>query len=183
MPLVRSVSTTWRLQYRPSRESTIRLDPGAFQRVWDDAPGPFSIDHVPSTASVQRLPRSPHALPFFSQYDCADSSGVDVLPQDVSRISGYGRASVRVLSPFARHGGTCRTALGRVSCARSYCGPGTRAYWYPLVQQAIVRSLEVVPKGMFGHFQWPYQDGTLREWRYPEWVMIADEVDFRTAGD
>ena len=59
----------------------------------------------------------------------------------------------------------------------------TRAYWYPLVQQAMVRSLEVAPKDMVRHFQWPRQDGALNDWRYPKWAMIAYEVDFRTSGE
>ena len=61
--------------------------------------------------------------------------------------------------------------------------PDTKAYWHPLVQQAMVRSLEVASKGMFGFFQWPYQDGTLRGWRYPKWAMVAYEGDFQTAGE
>ena len=74
---------------RPSRESIFRLHPGAFGNVWE-ALSPFSIDLMASTASAQSIPGSSHTLPFFSQYDCPESSGVDVLAQGVSRLPRTG---------------------------------------------------------------------------------------------
>ena len=38
-------------------------------------------------------------------------------------ITGYGRASVRVLLPFAGHGWTRRTTLGGLPSSRRYCSP------------------------------------------------------------
>ena len=69
---------------RPFRKSIIRLHPRAFRSVWE-ALGPFSIGLMASTTSAQRIPESSPTLPFFSQYDCPESSGVAVLAQDVSR--------------------------------------------------------------------------------------------------
>ena len=122
-------------------------------------------------------------MPFFSQYDCPEFSGVDVLAQDVSRLPGTGEQAFGYCFPspvmvghVVQHLADCHPHAGIVV-------PDTRAYLYPLLQEAMVRSLEVAPKDMFGYSQWPYQDGTLREWRYPKWAMIAYEVDFRTSGE
>ena len=147
-------------------ESIARLHPGAFRSV-RKALGPFSIDLMASTASAQRIPRSSRTLPFFSQYDCAESLGVDVLAQDVSRLPGTGGQAFGYYFPSPN---TVRHVVQHLAECHAHAVivvPDTRACWYPLVQQAIVRSLQVAPKIMFGFFQWPYQDGTLREWRYP----------------
>ena len=69
---------------RLSRESIIRLHPCAFRGVWK-ALDPFSNNLMACTASAQRIPMSSHALPFFSQYGCAESSGVDVLARRMFR--------------------------------------------------------------------------------------------------
>ena len=142
---------------RPSRESIIRLHPGAFQNVWE-ALGPFSINLMASTASAQRIPGSSHTLPFFSQYDCP---GSDVLAQDVCRLPRTGeKAFGYYFSPPAMVGHVVQH-LAECHAHAVVVVPDTRAYWYPLVQQAMVCSLDVALKGMFGFFQWPYPDGTL----------------------
>ena len=56
--------------------------------------------------------------------------------------------------------------------------PGSRSYWFPRVQQAAVRSLLISPPNAGGYFQWPCSDGSLKEWKYPRWSMVAYEVDF-----
>ena len=58
--------------------------------------------------------------------------------------------------------------------------PGVKAYWFPLVQLATVRSIEVAPVAAAGCFQWPSPDGGLKNWRYLRWGMFAYEVDFRS---
>ena len=58
--------------------------------------------------------------------------------------------------------------------------PDVRAYWFPVLRQASVRSVVVSPMGARGSFHWPSQDGSLREWRYPRWSMVAHELDFRS---
>ena len=161
---------------RPSREPIIRLHPGVFRNVWE-ALGPLSIDLMASTVSAQRIPGSSHTLPFFSQYDCPGSSGVDVLAQDVSRLPHTGGQAFGYCFPPPVMAGHVVQHLAECHAHAVVVVPDTRAYWYPLVPQATVRSLEVAPKGMFGFFQWPYQDGTLREWRYSKWAMVAYEVD------
>ena len=65
------------------------MHPDAFQTGWNEL-GPFNLDLMASTASAQRVPPSPHTLPFSSQYNGAGSSGVDVLAEDVARVPGIG---------------------------------------------------------------------------------------------
>lgn len=108
---------------RPSRDTIIRLQPDAFQRMYEEL-GPLSIDLMASTASVQCILWSARALPFFSQHDYAGSSGVDMLGQNVSRIPGTGEQEFEyrtVLS--AEYGRVHRAVLGGVSGVRSYYGP------------------------------------------------------------
>lgn len=141
--------------------------------------GPFTIDLMACAVSAQRVPRSAHTLPFFSHYDCAGSSGVDVLTQDVSRVPGTGESAFGFCFPppvMAEH---IVQHLSECEARAVIVVPDTRAYWFPLVQGAMVRSLEVAPKAVAESFQCPGSDGTLHEWRYPKWAMRAYEVDFR----
>lgn len=55
---------------------------------------------------------------------------------------------------------------------------GIKAYWFPRVQLAAARSVEVAAINVVGAFRWPSLDGTFKSGRYPKWVMTAYEVDF-----
>ena len=57
--------------------------------------------------------------------------------------------------------------------------PNTKSDWFPQAKQATVRSRVEARRDQKGVFQWPSQDGTLKQWRYPRWPMVAYEVDFR----
>ena len=57
--------------------------------------------------------------------------------------------------------------------------PDTNAYWFPQTQHATVRSRVVAKRDQKGVIQWPSPDGTLKDWGYPRWPMVAYGVDFR----
>ena len=166
---------------RPSRESIVRLQPDAFRLVWDDL-GPFKIDLMASTESAKHIPRSTSTSPFFSQYDCARSSGVDVLAQDFSRVPIPGEQAFGCCFPPPVMAGHIVEHLAECQAHDVIIVPDTRAYWFPLVQQATVQSLEVAPRAASGYFKRPSQDGVPRELQYPKWAMRAYEVDVRTCG-
>lgn len=107
-------------------------------------------------------------FPFFSPYDCAGSSGLNVLAQDVSRIPGSGEPAFGFCFPPRFMAGHIVQHLSGCEARAVIIVPDTRAYWFPLVQGAMVRSLEVTPKAAAGSFQSPVSDGTLQEWRYPK---------------
>ena len=163
---------------RPSRESIIRLTPDAFRVLWDTL-GPFNIDLMASTASAQRPPGDTETLPFFSLYDCEGSSGVDVLSQDVSRVPGTGEPAFGYGFPPPVMAGHIVQHLAECHARAVILVPDTNAYWFPLAQQATVRSRIVAQRDQKGVFQWPSKEGSLKEWRYPRWPMVAWEVDFR----
>ena len=135
--------------------------------MWDEL-GPFNIDLMASAESAQRIPRSTGTLPFFSQYDCVRSSGVDGLAQDDSRVPIAGEQAFGYCFPPPLVVGHIMQHLAECQAHAAIIVPDTRAYGFPLVQQATVRSLEVAPRVASGYFQWRSQDGVLREWRYPK---------------
>lgn len=164
---------------RPSRESIIRLKPDAFRRVWDEL-GPFNVDLMASDASVQRVPADGRALQFFSRYDCEGSSGVDVFAQDVSVMPGTGEPALGYCFPPPVMTGHVVQHLAECRAHAVIIVPDTNAYWFPRVQQATVRSFVVAQANENGFFHWPSSEGSLKEWRYPRWAMVAREVDFRS---
>lgn len=166
---------------RPSREAIIRTAPAAFKAVWDEI-GPFSVDLMACTASVLRSSVNGEALPFFSQYACAVSAGTDVLAHDVSVVPGSRVPAVGFCFPPPIMAGHIVQHLAECKAHAVVLLPDVKAYWFPLMQLATVRSIEVAPVAAEGCFQSPSADGGLRNWQYPRWGMIAYEVDFRTMG-
>lgn len=162
---------------RPSRESVIRLKPLAFQQLWA-ALGPFNFDLMASSESAQRDPGSNDRLPFFSQHDCEGSSGVNVLAQDVSRVPGTGVKMFGYCFPPPVMVGIIVQHLAEWQAHAVIVVPDTRAFWFPTVQQASVRSIVVAPSASRGSFQWPSHRGGLQDWQYPKWAMRAYEVNF-----
>ena len=164
---------------RPSRESIVRLKPAAFRTLWD-VMGPFEVDLMASDVSVQRHPSTGIALPFFSRYDCEGTAGIDFFAQIVAlhptsreTALSYCFPPPVLVGPVVQHLAECHAhAVVLVT--------DVRAYWFPVLRQASVRSVMVSPMGARGFFHWPSQDGSLREWRYPRWSMVAHELDFRS---
>ena len=72
---------------RPSRDAIIHIAPAAFKVLWTEI-GPFNVNLIACTASVLRSPLGGEALSFFSQYDCAASSGADMFAQDILIVPG-----------------------------------------------------------------------------------------------
>ena len=139
---------------RPSRQWTVRLQPDAFRRGWDKL-GPFNLDLMASTESARRIPRSTGILPLFSQYDCPGSCGVDALAQDVSKVPVTGEQAFGYCFPPPVMAGHIAQRLTECEAHAVIIVPDTRAYWFPLVQQATIRSFEVVPVAAPGYCQWP----------------------------
>ena len=163
---------------RPSRETTVRIAPAAFETVWDEM-GPFNADLMACTASVVQPPLSGEALPFFSQHDCAGSAGTNVLAQDVAIVPGTTVPAFGFCFPPPIMVGHIVQHLVECKAHAVVLLPDIRAYWFPLVQLATVRSIEVGLVATAWYFQWPSPGGALMGLRYPRWGMVAYEVEFR----
>ena len=116
-------------------------------------------------------------LPFFSQYRCPGSAGVDVLAQNVAVLPNSTTVAFNFCFPPPLMAGHVIQHLAECRAHAVLVVPDTKPYWFPLVQQASVRSVEVAPWNAPGVFQWPSSRG-VREWRYPRWAIIAYELDF-----
>lgn len=166
---------------RPSRDTIIRMARDAFLALFSEL-GPFNIDLMPCTASAQRSPQGP-LLPFFSQYSCAGTAGgVDVLAQDVSVLPGTRKEAFGFCFPPPVMVGPVLQHFRECQAHAVLLAPDAKAYWFPLLRSATVRSVEVATIGAPGVFQCPSKDGGLKPWRYPRWSMSAYEVDFRPNG-
>ncbi len=130
--------------------------------------GPLNVDLMAGAASAQKTPHGA-SLPFFSQNSCAGSAVVDMLAQDVAVLPGARDAAFGFGFP--------PTMVGPVLQHLRECGahavvlvPGTKKHWFPLLQLATVRSIQVAAVGESGVFHCPGNDGVLRSWRYPQWA-------------
>ena len=128
---------------------------------------PFKVDRMACTASVLQSPFTGGALPFFSPYDCAGSAGTNVFAQDVSFVPDtYSPAFEFCLPPPITAGHTFQHMAESKAHAVALL-PDVKAYWFPLLQLATFRSVEVAPAEADGRFQWRSAEGGLRNWQYP----------------
>ena len=162
---------------RPSPDSVIRLRREAFLSV-DQQLGPFNIDLMACSASAQRS-RQGARLPFFSHFSCAGSAGVDVLAHDVSILPGTTEQAMGFCFPPPVMVGHVLQHLRECEAHAVILAPATKAFWFPLLQWATIRSLCVATIDQPGVFCFPGNDGSMRPWRYPLSAMWAYEVDFR----
>lgn len=164
---------------RPSRETLVQLGATAFSQLWAEF-GPFNIDLMAFSASVQRSPDTGVALPFFSRYHCEGTSGVDVLARNLAVLPGTAVPAYGFCPPPPVIFGHIVQRLAECRAHAVILVPGVKAYWFPRVQFAATRSVEVVAAANAGGvFRLPSSDGTLKPWRYPRWAMMAYEVGFR----
>lgn len=163
---------------RPSREAIIQLSPAAFRKLWEEF-GPFDIDLMACDASAQRSPVSGAPLPFFSRYHCEGTAGVDVLAQNLAVLPGTAVPAFGFCFPPPVMAGHIVQRLQECRAHAVILVPGVKAYWFPRVQLASVRSVVVAAANTGGVFRWPSTDGTFKPWKYPRWSMVAYEVDFR----
>lgn len=163
---------------RPSGDSIIQLLPAAFRQLWV-AMGPFDIDLMACTASAQLSPHTGARLTFVSLYNCPESAGVDVFAQDVANMPGKAEPAFGYCFPPPIMAGHMVQHLAECQAHAVIVVPDIKRYWFLLVQQALVRSVQVAPRNGVGVFEWPSSAGMLQAWRYPRWAMIAYEVDFR----
>lgn len=163
---------------RPSRETLVQLSTPAFNQLWADL-GPFNVDLMACTASAQRSPVTGVTLPFFSRYHCEGTSGVDVLAKNLAVLPGTAVPAFGFCFPPPVMVGHVVQRLAECHAHAVILVPSTKAYWFPRVQLAATRSVTVAAINASGVFRLPSADGTLRNWRYPRWAMIAYEVDFR----
>lgn len=103
---------------------------------------------------------------------------MDVFAQNVSLLPGSGERAFGYCFPPPVMAGHVVQHLAECRAHAVIVVPGTKAYWFPRVQQATVRSRLVASANAWGYFQFPGLDGSLKAWRYPRWSMIAYEVDF-----
>ena len=140
------------------------MKPIAFQELWEVL-GPFSLDLMASSESTQRVPGRYNILPFFSQYDCEGSSGTDEFAHDVSRLPGmdeqmfvYCFPPPVMVSVIVQHSAEWQSHAVIVV-------PDTRESWFPVAQQASIRSIVEAPTTARGLFQWPSHREGLKDWR------------------
>ena len=88
-------------------------------------------------------------------------------------IAGQGRANVRLLpSPPPVMVGVIVQHLAEWQAHAVIVVPDTRAFWFPAVQEASIRSIVVAPSASKGRFQWPSHREGLKNCQYPTWRCV-----------
>lgn len=168
---------------RPSRDTITRLAPAEFRSLWETL-GPFNIDLIACNASVQASPATGAPLLFFARYHCAGTARTDMLAQDVAVLPGTGGEAFGFCFPPPLMVGHVVQHLRECHVHAVVLVPDIQAYWFPVLHQATTLSDAVgrgcPPRGGRHFSLRPCPKiGSLRDWRYPSWVMRALEVDFR----
>ena len=107
--------------------------------------GPFNVDPMACTAYVVRCPLTGEAITFFSQYDGAGSAGTDVFAQDVSIVPDTRGPAFGFCFPAHIMAGHIVQHMVECKVHAVALLPDVKAYWFPLLQFATVRAIEVAP--------------------------------------
>ena len=157
---------------RPSRETLVQLGAAAFSHLWADF-GTFDIGLMTCSTLAQRSSDTGVAIPFFSRFHCDGIFGVDVLAKTPAVLPGTEVPAYGFCFPPPVPVGHIVQRLAEYRAHAGVLVPGVKACWFPRVQFAAVRSVEVAAVNAAGVFRLPSFDGALRPRRYPRWCMVA----------
>ena len=140
------------------------------------------MDLVASETSAQsataELGSIRRRLPFYSRFSLAHAAGVDVLSQDVSRMPGSDSPCSGFCFPPPSMEGVVLLHLHSCAARAEVLVPDDRQRWFPVLQEATVRSCCVAVRGDEHQvFRAHHQKGRV-SFKLTHWGMRAVEVDF-----
>lgn len=140
------------------------------------------MDLMATPASAQLIPagfpNEHETLPFYSRFNTAGNSGVDILSQDVRLMPDRSRVCFGFCFPPVTMVGVVLQHLAERKARAVIIIPDQRQTWYPSLEAATVDSVLVAAEGdTQAFFRRHHQQGKVPV-VFTRWDMRAVEVDF-----
>ena len=138
---------------RPERTEHVRLSQAAFNRLWKiwGGGGGGDMDLMATDTSAQRAPIGGglirRRLPFYPRFHTNGTAGVDIFSHNVNHMSGPLRKCFCCCLPQPSLVGVVLAYTSKCEARAVIVVPNTRASWFPMIEGAGVRSVQIAPQG------------------------------------
>ena len=169
---------------RPERTEHARLSQPAFNRLWKTwGGGQVDMDLMATDTSAQRAPIGGglihQRLPFSSRFHTNGTVGVDVLSRNENHMPGPLRKCVCYCFPQPSLVVVMLAHISKCEAGAVVVVPNTRASWFPMIEGAGVRSVQIAPQDEDSQFFRVHHQRGVKPYTFGRGGMRAVEVDFR----
>ena len=118
-------------------------------------------------------------LPFYSRFHTNGTAGVDVFSHNVNHMPGSLRKCFDHCLPQPSLMGIVLAPISKCEARAVIVVPNTRASWFPMIEGAGVRSVQIASKGEDSQFLRVHHQRGAETYTFDRGGMRAVEVDFR----
>ena len=118
-------------------------------------------------------------LPFYSRFHTNNTAGVDVFSHNVSHMPRSLRKCFGYCFPQPSLVGVVLAHICKCQARAVVVVPNTRASWFPMIEGAGVRSVQIASQGADSQFFRVYHQRGAEPYTFGRGGMRAVEVDFR----
>ena len=145
--------------------------------------GGIDMDLMTTDTSVQYAPIEGglecQRLPFYSRFRTNNTSGVDVFSHNVSHMPGSLQKCFGCCFPQPSLVGVVFAHISKCEAKAVIVVPNTRASWFPMINGARVRSVEIASQGAGSQFFRVHHQREAEPYTFGRGGMRAVEVEFR----
>ena len=160
----------------------VRLFQAAFERLWETCEG-FDMDLMATDTSAQYTPigggLKRRRLPFYSRFHTNETAGVDVFSHNVNHMPGSLGKYFGYCFPQPSLVGVVLAHISKCEARAVIVVPNTRAPWFPMIEGAGVRSVQIASQGEDSQFFRVHHQRGAEPYTFGRGGMRAAEVDFR----
>ena len=118
-------------------------------------------------------------LPFYSRFHTNNTAGVDVFSHNVSHMPGSLQKCFGYCFPLPSLVGVVLAHISKCKARATIVVPSTRASWFPMIEGAGVRSVQIGSQGAGSQFFRVHHQRGAEPYTFGRGDMRAVEVDFR----
>ena len=174
----------WAVDSLTSSERTehVRLSQATFDRLWETWGGvdmglmatDTSAQYAPIEGGLER-----QRLPFYSRFHPNNTAGVDVFSHNVSHMPGSLQKCFGYCFPQPSLVGVVLAHMSKCEARAVIVVPNTRASWFPMIEGAGVRSVQIASQGAGSQFFRVHHQRGAEPYTFGRGGMPAVEADFR----
>ena len=118
-------------------------------------------------------------MPFYSRFHTNNTAGVDVFSHNVNHMPGSLQKCFGYCFPQPSLVGVVLAHTCKCQARAVIVVPNTRASWFPMIEGAGVRSVQIASQGVDSQFFRVHHQGRAEPYTFGRGGMGAVEVDFR----
>ena len=167
---------------KPERMEHVRLSQAAFNRLWKTSGG-GDMDLMATDTLAQCAPIGGdlirRRLPFYSRFRTNGTAGEDVFSHNVIHMPGSLRKWFGYCFPQPSLVGVVLAHISKCEARAVIVGSNTRASWFPMIEGAGIRSVQIASKGEDSQFFRVHHQRGEEPYTFGRGGIRVVEMDFR----